>query len=91
MSKFKINLYCNDSLDPSTSDKNSPKHMEWVRDGSGEVNFYVSHRALHQVNQLTYGYLNQSKSLQENINLQKRMQTSLPVGLMGSLVVIRLL
>ena len=50
MSKFKINLYCNDSLDPSTSDKNTPKHMEWVRDGSGEVNFYVSHRAFDAIN-----------------------------------------
>ena len=30
MNKFKINLYCNDSLLPSTSDKNTSKYTEWV-------------------------------------------------------------
>ena len=35
MEKFKINLICNDSLKPSTSDKNVSQHTEWVYDGSG--------------------------------------------------------
>ena len=46
MSKFKINLYCNDSLLPSTSDKNTSKFTEWVYDGSGEVSLYVNQRSL---------------------------------------------
>ena len=41
-SKFKVNLFCNDSLMPSTSDKNVAKNVEWVRDGSGEINLYVN-------------------------------------------------
>ena len=41
-SKFKVNLFCNDSLLPSTSDKNVAKNVEWVRDGSGELNLYVN-------------------------------------------------
>ena len=40
--KFKVNLHCNDSLLPSTSDKNVAKHVEWVRDGSGEIELYVN-------------------------------------------------
>ncbi len=46
MSKFKINLYCNDSLLPSTSDKNTSKYTEWVYDGSGSVSLYVNQRSL---------------------------------------------
>ena len=46
MSTFKINLYCNDSLLPSTSDKNTSKFTEWVYDGSGSVNLYVNQRSL---------------------------------------------
>ena len=42
MNKFKVNLHCNDSLLPSTSDKNVAKHVEWVRDGSGEIELYVN-------------------------------------------------
>lgn len=42
-SKFKVNLFCNDSLLPSTSDKNVAKNVEWVRDGSGKVNLYVNY------------------------------------------------
>ena len=44
--KFKINLICNDSLLPSTSDKNTSKFTEWVYDGSGSVSLYVNHRSL---------------------------------------------
>ena len=69
MSKFKINLYCNDSLEPSTSDKNETKNVEWVYDGSGEVNFYVSHRAFDAINDTsgkpTYIWLLESKQIIE--------------------------
>ena len=46
MEKFKINLICNDSLKPSTSDKNVSQHTEWVYDGSGAVSLYVNQRSL---------------------------------------------
>jgi len=46
MNKFKINLYCNDSLLPSTSDKNTSKYTEWAYDGSGAVSLYVNQRSL---------------------------------------------
>ena len=46
MSKYKINLFCGDNLEPSSSALNATKHVEWVYDGSGEVNIYVSQRAL---------------------------------------------
>lgn len=46
MSKLKINLYSNDSLLPSTSDKNVSKFTEWVYDGSGKINLYVNQRSL---------------------------------------------
>ena len=46
MSKFKINLFCGDNLEPSSSALNATKHVQWVYDGSGEVNIYVSQRAL---------------------------------------------
>ena len=40
MSKYKINLFCGDNLEPSSSALNATKHVEWVYDGSGEVNIY---------------------------------------------------
>ena len=46
MGMFKINLYCNDSLIPSTSDKNISKYTQWVYDGSGDVSLYVNQRSL---------------------------------------------
>jgi hypothetical protein len=46
MNKFKINLYSNDSLLPSTSDKNESKYTQWVYDGSGDVSLYVNQRSL---------------------------------------------
>jgi hypothetical protein len=46
MNKFKINLYSNDSLLPSTSDKNTSKYTQWVYDGSGDVSLYVNQRSL---------------------------------------------
>ena len=46
MNKFNINLYCNDSLLPSTSDKNESKYTQWVYDGSGDVSLYVNQRSL---------------------------------------------
>ena len=36
MSKFKFNLYCNDQLEPSSSDKNAAKYVQWSYDGSGD-------------------------------------------------------
>lgn len=47
MSKFKINLYCNDNIVPSTSAFNETKYVEWVTDGQGEVNFYVNQHCLN--------------------------------------------
>lgn len=67
MNKFKINLYCNDSLLPSTSDKNVSKYTEWVYDGSGEVNFFVNQRSLDAFatiqNKPTYIWLLESKEI----------------------------
>lgn len=42
MNKLKINLYCNDTITPSSSAFNESKYVEWVTDGSGLVNFYVN-------------------------------------------------
>ncbi len=71
MNKFKINLYCNDSLLPSTSDKNTSKFTEWVYDGSGEVNFFVNQRSLDCLftvpNKPTYIWLLESKEIIQNI------------------------
>ena len=44
--KFPINLFCNDSLQPSTSANNRSVYTKWVYDGSGLVNLYVNHSAL---------------------------------------------
>ena len=69
MSKFKINLYCNDSLEPSPSDKNATKNVEWVYDGSGEVDFCVSPREFDAINDTsgkpTYIWLLESKQIIE--------------------------
>ena len=44
--KFGINLFCNDSLEPSTSANNRSVYTTWKRDGSGLVNLYVNGEAL---------------------------------------------
>ena len=44
--KFPINLFCNDSLEPSTSSNKSSVYTTWKRDGSGLVNLYVNGEAL---------------------------------------------
>lgn len=71
MNKFKINLYCNDSLLPSTSDKNEQKYTEWVYDGSGEVNLYVNQRSLEVLsdtsNRPKYIWLLESKQIIQNV------------------------
>lgn len=67
MNKFKINLYCNDSLLPSTSYNNTSKFTEWVYDGSGDVNFYVNQRSLEAFSTVqtkpTYIWLLESKQI----------------------------
>lgn len=67
MTKFKFNAYCNDKLEPSTSDKNFPKFVEWVYDGSGDVNIYISQRSLDAINDTTgkpkYIWLLESKQI----------------------------
>jgi len=50
MSKFKINLYCNDNISPSTSALNETKYVEWVTDGSGSVNLYANLNCLDALN-----------------------------------------
>tara|TARA_B000000565_G_scaffold178118_1_gene135044 strand:+ start:184 stop:471 length:288 start_codon:yes stop_codon:yes gene_type:complete len=44
--KFPINLYCNDSLEPSTSANNRSVFTRWIRNGTGLVNLYVNGEAL---------------------------------------------
>ena len=44
--KFPINLYCNDSLEPSTSANNRSVYTRWIRNGTGLVNLYVNGEAL---------------------------------------------
>ena len=44
--KFPINLYCNDSLEPSTSANNRSVYTRWMRNGTGLVNLYVNGEAL---------------------------------------------
>ena len=67
MSKFKFNLYCNDKLEPSSSDKNTPKYVEWDYHGNGDVNLYVSQRALDAINDRsgkpTYIWLLESRQI----------------------------
>jgi len=71
MSKFKINLFCNDSLLPSTSDKNESKYTEWVYDGSGSVSFYVNQRSLEVLQDISstpkYIWLLESKQIIQNV------------------------
>jgi hypothetical protein len=45
MSKYKLNLFCLDDLEPSSSAFNKTKYIEWTYDGSGEANIYVSQKA----------------------------------------------
>ena len=63
----KINLYCNDRLEPSSSDKNEQKFTDWAYDGSGEVDFYVNQRALEPFSKVnerpTYIWLLESKQI----------------------------
>ena len=70
MSTFKINLYCNDSLLPSTSDKNTSKYTEWVYDGSGSVSLYVNQRSLDILQDVSstpkYIWLLESKQIKQN-------------------------
>ena len=40
--KFPINLFCNDSLEPSTSANNRSVFTRWIRNGTGLVNLYVN-------------------------------------------------
>ena len=44
--KFPINLFCNDSLEPSTSANNRSVYTRWIRNGTGLVNLYVNGEAL---------------------------------------------
>ena len=44
--KFPINLYCNDSLEPSTSANNRSVFTRWMRNDTGLVNLYVNGEAL---------------------------------------------
>ena len=44
--KFPIYLYCNDSLEPSTSANNRSVYTRWIRNGTGIVNLYVNGEAL---------------------------------------------
>ena len=44
--KFPINLYCNDSLEPSTSANNRSVYTRWMHNGTGLVNLYVNGEAL---------------------------------------------
>jgi len=44
--KFPINLFCNDSLEPSTSANNRSVYTRFVRDGSGFCNLYVNGESL---------------------------------------------
>ena len=44
--KFPINLFCNDSLEPSTSANNRSVYTRRIRKGTGLVNLYVNGEAL---------------------------------------------
>jgi len=67
VSKFKINLYCNDKLIPSTSCSNTAKYVEWVHDGSGDINLYVSQTSINVINDKpvkpTYIWLLESRQI----------------------------
>lgn len=67
MSKYKLNLFCGDNLEPSTSALNESKYVQWTYDGSGEANIYVSQQALGAINDTsgkpTYIWLLESKQI----------------------------
>ena len=67
MSKYKLNLFCGDNLEPSTSALNASKYVQWTYDGSGEANIYVSQQALGAINDTsgkpTYIWLLESKQI----------------------------
>ena len=69
--KFKINLYCNDRLEPSSSDKNEQKYTEWAYDGSGVIDFYVNQRVLEPFGKVkerpTYIWLLESKQIIQGV------------------------
>lgn len=71
MNKFEINLICNDSLLPSTSDKNTSKFTEWVYDGSGAVSLYVNQRSLDALQDVSstpkYIWLLESKQIIQGV------------------------
>ena len=68
---FKINLYSNDSLIPSTSDKNTSKYTQWVYDGSGDVSLYVNQRSLDVLQDVSstpkYIWLLESKQIIQGV------------------------
>ena len=68
---FKSNLICNDSLLPSTSDKNTSKNTEWVYDGSGDVSLYVNQKSLDVFQDISstpkYIWLLESKQIIQGI------------------------
>ena len=68
---MKINLICNDSLLPSTSDKNTAKNTEWVYDGSGAVSLYVNQKSLDILQDVSstpkYIWLLESKQIIQGI------------------------
>lgn len=71
MSKYKLNLFCNDSLKPSTSDKNVSQYTEWVYDGNGEVSLYVNQKSLDVLSDVSnipkYIWLLESKQIIQEI------------------------
>ena len=71
MKKFKINLFSNDSLLPSSSGVNETKFTEWVYDGSGEVSLYVNQRSLEIFQDISstpkYIWLLESKQIIQNV------------------------
>jgi len=67
MSKYGINLFCQDNLEPSSSALNETKHVKWIYDESADVNMYVSQQALRAINDTTgkpkYIWLLESKQI----------------------------
>lgn len=67
MSKLKINLYCNDTITPSSSAFNESKYVEWVTDNSGSINFYVNLNCLDVLNDVSntpkYVWLLESRNI----------------------------